>query len=573
MTTMDLAELSRTSLAKYIAHSDSVTAVSQCDFDNQMRMSEIRATKLEQEKTMLEEANVILRDEIKLARKDYEKMSSRLQKSVDRISKELAESQAYANSVSLQNSQISARLEQTEKKLLAATQRAQELSEKLLADSNEIATEMEKSHEFQNVLLEEKYKYKALLEEKLKMESEVTRLNLELKSVRDSASGKQKSLKETSALEKKLRDAEEKGKAKDEQLAEAKSEITMLKAQVKELESKSKSLQKQVSALGADSANECKATDKSDKKEIKEMEKRYKDEVAALKTQLEKQTVLTEKSQKEVSKVKDQQAALQKRLETAQNKLKISATATATAAAGKKGGKNAPAPALPTARLLFTPETEKDARQKRGKQSTTLQDKPVEKSTFSMTPFLARQTSIAPLSPVDSNAAEGARAARRSMIGVKPMRLAMTKEAESAPLSEHESEEHTEQESATEGRSVDADENTTVSAEKTRKPVAKQSMAPSTAASLAALVSEELSNPTTSAAMQKKKKRKLGVARPPTLFDAAQEETEQTAPKRTKVVGFGIPKVAAPVAQRFTAGKAISPLKKRNENLRDMFKL
>ncbi|KAK9379648.1 uncharacterized protein V2V93DRAFT_373261 [Kockiozyma suomiensis] len=557
---MDLAELSNDCLRRYIEHADSVNTTLLRDSESKLRNREIQALCLQQGKVSAEDANVMLKLQIRNIKKELQSTTSKMQQTISQISQDLQESKTEARNLTLRNTETFVRLEQTEKKLLAATQRAQDLSNKLLEDSNEIEMGMEKAQETQNVLLEQKYKYKELLEEKLRIESEFNKYKYEMKNTNETANAKEKSksTKDKAALGEKLHQVMATAKSTEDNLNERNSE---LRSRIRELESKCRNLEMQQQMTKKDSARNVGA-DVADNSELGKIEKKHKEEMDVFKVQLAVQKSVAEKAEKETEKLRTQLSATQKKLDALQNKIKTNSTT-----AAKRGSKAVTVEARPATALLFTPEPERVAQQKRGNQANA-RGKAVEKSTFSMTPFLARQASTAPLSPLDVNSAspnltkgrqEADKKVKRRVIGAKILKPTNEGQEKSSEVAVSAS---------------DKLPDTGIVVESTKasdSTVADKQTERATTASLAALVAEELSNP--SIAAQKKKKRKLGSTRPTTLFDESQEEAETATQKRTKVISGGMSKVTALTSQRLTAGKTISPLKKRNENLRDMFKL
>ncbi|KAK9476392.1 hypothetical protein V1514DRAFT_182703 [Lipomyces japonicus] len=345
-------------------------------------------------------------------------------------------------------------------------------------------------------------------------EREIKRLNAEIKGLRSAENDYLDYLQEKTIMSRKILELTarlENGEESASQLKVLKSNTKVLEQQIDQLTksneleilkstAKLKELEKQVSELQKEKvlkekeqAKERDTVDRADKKEFKEIEKKFNNQITQLKAQLTRQTSLKDKAERELLKSKNQVHA----------KTRMSATGLNDNAEKKDAEGNQ------SLSLLFTPREKIDHRNaKRNAKPENL----LEKSAFSMTPFLRRQANTKLLSPAGApsqNSGPELLAGKRV-----PELTAADKSVSSRDLS------------------------------------------------LAALVQEDLEN---GPAKEKKKKRKLGVARGLTLID--QDDDEDVKSERTA-------RLAAPVAQRaFLSGKEISPLKNSNQNIRDMFRI
>ncbi|KAK9447449.1 uncharacterized protein V1518DRAFT_421026 [Limtongia smithiae] len=552
----EAAELSEATLLRYTA-----LQAATHDTDRQVLLDNERISNIQL--ALLEHKNAMLQEERAASQSSLEAELHTNVQIIAQLRDEIAQLEVNLKAAVAEQSQTIKRLKLAEKREQELSKERDSISDKLVDQTNKIATDMKKTQSGKTELIEQKFKYNELLQEKLATEQELAEMNLEVTSLRarlDKASSATEG--KLTILEKKFAKSEQELKSSIDKLKNSESKNADLKTQCKELETKYKQLEKQ---LQSQEKVVSKERDASTQKEIKVLEMKHKEEVAALKSQLATQTTVSEKLKKELQHHKDDAATKQKTLETKvealQLKLKsVTASNRSRPAAAHPAAKPADRPAL-----LFTPEVSKMDTRKAANANNRGVDKLLAKSTFSMTPFLQRQqTKATPLSPVNANAAAG-RALETSVPTV-------TKPAETevgADVTAHDVADQNNEEQA-----ADADnENTEVAkgappAQKARVPRVRKN--PVT--SLADMVSEEIinSNP-------KKRRRKLGGAtKGPTLFDDITTVPEQAKRGGLDLSGFDVTttKLAAPVAQRaFLGNKEISPLKKRNENLREITEL
>ncbi|KAK9325080.1 hypothetical protein V1517DRAFT_4936 [Lipomyces orientalis] len=516
----DIADLNETLVLLQMHYQDSVHTTQLQGLYEQDRLSKILAVRLEQQKS-----------ELDLRLMEQESEATRLHLDIKRL-------EVALKNITKENTKLQSDLTLGEKRYTALEQ-LKEAVEKKGADAREECVKATVA------VVESQKRANEVTHENLKMIKEIQTLNDMIKGLTEDVNARDKATIERASLaEKKSTDLEKRLQAAEDGTNKIEKENAALKKHNKELESRCKDLEKKLLETESDSLRERNATRRTEKKELRDLEKQHGDEITELTAKLTKQTALTEKAEKELANVKEQSrtklAVLEKKLQTAQSKIKSTT--------GNRG-KSATIEALPPA-LLFTPEPDRRQPQNVRSRANAAPDKLLEKSTFSMTPFLNRQASVMPLSPVDTNRQD---------------------EKSTEWLVESATDESTETTSRTDSDYVEPAKKQNESKVRVSKPDQSR-RSTSTAASLAALVSEELGN-STSAVQPKKKKRRLGASRGPTLFDEA-EGTLETEPKKGRLDVAAGTKMAVPVAQRaFLGAKTISPLKKRNEKLRDMFKL
>ncbi|KAK9375319.1 uncharacterized protein V1513DRAFT_443481 [Lipomyces chichibuensis] len=516
-----LADLSETAALLHLQYHDSIHATQLQDLYEHGRLSEILTVKLEQQKSELE-------------RQFVEQVSEK--KSLEINIKGL---EITIKDIANENAKLQSDLTLSEKRY-AALQQTNETIEKKLAEAQKESATANRE------MVESQKKANEATQENLKLKMEIQTLKDQMKALNDVSGVREKATEEkaiqaerkSSELEKRLRAVEDNAKTNANKNA-------TLKTRNKELEGICKDLEEKVREIEKESLRERSAASKADKKELKILEKQHRDEITTLTTQLTRQTMLVERAQKELAKAKEQFQEMQTALET-----KLDAARSQFKSMAGKSGKSVRVEA-PATSLLFTPDRSQP--QNLRSRANAAPEKLLEKSSFSMTPFLNRQSGVMPLSPVDTN-----RQYEKSTELEKLVDSARDESTESTSKSDSDY-----VEPAAKPKSANA---------AGQKPVQRRRSA-STAASLAALVSEELER-SALAVQQKKKKRKLGLSRGPTLFDEVNEGSLESEPKKAKLDVASRTKMAAPVAQRaFLGAKEISPLKKRNEKLRDMFKL
>ncbi|KAK9346685.1 hypothetical protein V1522DRAFT_420788 [Lipomyces starkeyi] len=518
-----LAGLSETVALLHMQYHDSIHATQLQDLYEHDRLSEILTVKLEQQKSELERQFVEQVSE----NKSLEINIKRLEITLKDIAKE--------------NAKLQSDLTLSEKRY-AAIEQTKETIEKKVAEAQK------ESDTANRELVENQKKANEVTHENLKLKMEIQALKDQMKALNDSTGAREKATEEKAIqVERKSSELEKRLRAVEDNANKIANENATLKTRNKELEGICKDLEKKVRETEKESLRERSAASNADKKELKILAKQHRDEITALTTQLTRQTMLTEKAQKELAKAKEQfqetQTALETKLDAARSQFKNTAG---------KSGKSARVEA-PATSLLFTPGPDRSQPQNLRSRPNAAAEKLLEKSNFSMTPFLNRQSGMMPLSPVDAN-------------------RQYEKSIELEKLVDSARDESTESMSKSDSDYVEPAPKPKSSNAVVQKPVQRRRSA-TTAASLAALVSEELES-SALAVQQKKKKRKLGLSRVPTLFDEVNEGSLESEPKKTRLDVASRTKMAAPVAQRaFLGAKTISPLKKRNEKLRDMFKL
>ncbi|KAK9238914.1 hypothetical protein V1525DRAFT_399856 [Lipomyces kononenkoae] len=517
-----LADLSDAVALLHMHYQDAIHATQLQDLYEQSRLSKILYVKLEQHKSELE-------------RQFEVQVSERKRMELDRNRLEISLKDAMQENEKLQGD-----LSLSETRYVAL-QQTNERVEKELVDARKESVMANKE------VIESQKKANETTQEIVKLKMELQTLNDKVNTLNDSSSARERATEEKAIrAERKSRDLEERLTSSEDNRKKTEKENSALKSRNKEIEARCKELEKKLLVLEKEFQRERNAASKTEKTELKNLEKQHRDEIAALTAQVTRQTILTEQAEKEVAMAKDQfqdtLTALEAKLETAQLKLKNTT---------RKTGKTARVEA-PATSLLFTPEPERSRQQTRSR-AKAAPGKLLEKSSFSMTPFLNRQSGAMPLSPMDVN-----RQVATSIEPEKPFASASEASTEHTSKSDSDYVEPAEKpKSSTSaiGKPVESRRNTTV------------------AASLAALVSEELDSSTLEA-QRKKKKRKLGPSRGPTIFDGPNEGILEAEPNKSRLEVTGRSNMAAAVAQRtFVGAKTISPLKKRNEKLRDMFKL
>ncbi|KAK9256800.1 hypothetical protein V1507DRAFT_439385 [Lipomyces tetrasporus] len=515
----DIADLNETIRLLHMHYQDSIHATQLHGLYEHDRLSKILAVKLEQQKS-----------ELDLRLMEQESEAARLHLNVKRLEDALKDS-------TKENAKLQSDLTLSEKRYTALEQ-TKEAVEKNVAEARE------ESVKANVAVVESQKKANEVTHEKLKLINEIQTLNDQIKGLTEGVNARDKAIIERASLaERKSSDLEKQLNAAEDSTNKIEKENAVLKKRNKELEGRCKELERKVLETETESLRERNAASRAEKKELRDLEKQHGDEITELRTQLTRQTALTEKAEKELAKVKEQSqtklAVLEKKLQAVQSKLKNT-----TGNRGKSATIEAPPP------LLFTPERDRRQPQNARSRANAAPEKLLEKSTFSMTPFLNRQASVMPLSPVDTNRQD---------------------EKSTEWLVESATDESTETTSRRDSDYAEPAKKQHSSKAGVSKPDQSR-RSTSTAASLAALVSEELGH-STLAVQPKKKKRRLGVSRGPTLFDEVEGRPE-TEPKKGRLDVAGGTKMAVPVAQRaFLGTKTISPLKKRNEKLRDMFKL
>ncbi|KAK9494757.1 hypothetical protein V1508DRAFT_411775 [Lipomyces doorenjongii] len=512
-----LADLSETVALLHMQYHDSIHAIQLQDLYEQDRLSEILTVKLEQQKSELERQLVEQVSE----RKSLEINTKRLEITLKDIVKENAKLQSDLTLSEKRYAAIEQTKETTEKKLVEAQKES-------ATASREMVESLKKSNE--------------VTRENLKLMMEIKTLKDQMKSLNNVTGAREKATEEKAIqAERKSSELERRLGAVEDSANKMGNENATLKTRNKELEEICKELQKKVREIEKESLRERNAASKADKKELTILEKQHRDEITALTTQLTRQTMLTEKAQNELAKAKEQfqekQAALETKLDAARSQLKNTT------------GKRSARVEAPATSLLFAPGPDRSQPQNLRSKEDVAPEKLLAQSSFSMTPFLNRQSGVMPLSPVDTN-----------------------RQYEKSIEVEKARDESSESTSRSDSDYVEPTAKPKTSNAALQKPVQRRRSA-STAASLAALVSEDLES-SALAVQQKKKKRKLGPSRGATLFDDVNEGSLESEPKKARLDVASRTKMAAPVAQRaFLGAKTISPLKKRNEKLRDMFKL
>ncbi|KAK9390187.1 hypothetical protein V1515DRAFT_589470 [Lipomyces mesembrius] len=518
-----LADLSETVALLHMQYHDSIHAIQLQDLYEHDRLSEILTVKLEQQKSELERQFV----EQVSVRKSLEIKTKRLEITLKDIVKE--------------NAKLQSDLTLSEKRYAAIEQTKETIEKKVVEAQKESATANRE-------MVDSQKKANEVTHENLKLKMEIQSLKDQIKALNDCTGARKKATEENAIqAERKSSELEKRLGAVEDNAKKIGNENVTLNTRNKELEGICKELQKKVREIEKESLRKHNAASKADKKELQIIEKQHRDEITALTTQLTRQTMITEKAQNELAKTKDQfqekQTVLETKLDAARSQLKNTA--------GKSGkSSRVEASAIP---LLFTPGPNRSQPQNLRSRANAAPEKLLAQSNFSMTPFLNRQSGVMPLSPVDTN-------------------RQYEKSIELEKLVESARDESTESTSRSDSDYVEPPAKAKTSNAAVQKPVQHRRSA-TTAASLAALVSEELES-SALAVQQKKKKRKLGQSRGPTLFDDMNEGSLESKPNKARLDVASRTKIAAPVAQRaFLGAKTISPLKKRNEKLRDMFKL
>ncbi|KAK9456190.1 hypothetical protein V1511DRAFT_496805 [Dipodascopsis uninucleata] len=504
-----------------------------------------------------------------------------LMKDLEITKKKCLDAEFRLNNYAKNASAMDVKLQQREKQLSQLQTKLETMEKELLSTNSETQESMQ---------------------ERVQLSRQVAKLTAEVDGLRGAERDYLETLKEKMVLERKLADAQSQIEKTELQVEMNATEIKALKDKVKELESKlaelenlrqqsnksnrddtrtnEKKHQEQINVIEKRRKEEISAIEKNHKEELMAIEKQYKEQIGSLKSYLTKQTAAAEKANRELSKAKDQfqikQSALESKLESAKAKLKA-AKPTVTSAKRSYDGSS----------LLFTPDIRQT--EPKSKRSRTSTDDLLEKSTFSMTPFLNRQSNVLPLSPVDNNR-------QNHMAESQNLDTEQASPCEK-PVNPVVDRQKKPQKRVQKNAKISSNANDSDKAYIRNKltsdlPIPTETkIAPaepvkkSVAASLSEIVQKELENNTTK---DRKKKRKLGGRAGSTLSKSLFDESiiggddvpvlaVNMGSNKSMAIGNvsnRTAEIAAPVPQRaFLNSKEISPLKKRNEKLRGMFKV
>ncbi|KAK9367149.1 hypothetical protein V1509DRAFT_627781 [Lipomyces kononenkoae] len=502
----------------HMYYQDSIHATQLQDFYEQDRLSKILYVKLDQHKSELE--------------RQFEERESERR----RMDLEVKRLETSLHDAVQENLKLKDDLTLIEMRYNALQQTKQSI-EKEMAEARKEGVMANKE------TIESQKNANEIMQENLKLKMELQILSDKMKALNDGSSARERATEEKALhAERKSNDLEERLSAAHANTKKTEKENSVLKSRTKEIEGKYKELEKKLLEFEKQSSREINAASKTEKMELRNLEKQHRDEIAALTTKLSRQTLLAEQAEKKLAEAKEQFQDKLTALEAVQLKLKNP---------NGKGDRSTRMEGPPRS-VLFTPEPERSRQQNRSR-AKAAPEKLLEKSSFSMTPFLNRQAGSMPLSPMDIN---------------KQVDTSTGSEKPVGSVSDA-STQHT---SKSDSDYIEPAEKIKSRPSAIRKPVEPR-RSTTTTASLAALVSEELDS-STLAGQKKKKKRKLGPSRGHTIFDGEHEGSVETEPKKSMLEVTGRSNMAAPVTQRtFVGAKTISPLKKRNEKLRDMFKL
>ncbi|KAK9461329.1 uncharacterized protein V1516DRAFT_675662 [Lipomyces oligophaga] len=555
--------LTKDCLIKSMQYAKSVSDMQKCEQLNMQRISDAQIMELEIHNEDLESYV----SQLRLDESQHRQLSVQLKERVRELMEKLKNEAEKVTAMADENEKITAKFEKLGFEHEHVRQQNENLMNQILTESGKVATGIEKAQNAQNDLIELRYKYNELLQQKLELQSKYSRLSIELESSEKDVSAKCVLEREKSNLAKKCDGLEKKLNHLSEADNKLKQENKRLRSDYKELEFKYKKIESQREDLERTKSREEAESRKVDASLASESETKLMNEISSLKAkladqakateiaskQLEKNTgLLNMKLEKQKSQYESKQKTLEKKFETIQGKLRL-----AQAVAGKK--KTARFETESASALLFTPE---QVRTRQGQQKETLQQKLLEKSDFSMTPFLSRQARK-PLSPIVNQNGQ-------------PSSGLASKLSTTSPAKE---ENAIQEEITVSCESVSNLNDAEPEVEATQAVREKPKSTSLTTAELAAIITEEVKSPRLKEGP--KRKRKLAKsAQTATLFDIDNncgkefEEGAVKVKKRMRTLGGGGPKLAAPIAQRIhLEGKAISPLKKRNENLRNMFKI